>query len=162
MRAVKRGAFVVVAGLCLVAVGCGSSKTDGAAHSTSSTTASTTTKPSGHMTAQEIATKLIPLGCNATPASPSTINVGDIKPVTSLECTISGESVSIDEYVNAQQVAYNARLAKGIGCQFAKQFGMTEIVYVVGTNWTVTPSTAPTAEAIKKAIGAGTIVTLHC
>jgi hypothetical protein len=115
------------------------------------------------MTAQEIASKLVPLGCNATPAAPSTINLGDIKPVTSLECTISGEHVGIDEYVNAQQVAYNMKLAQGVGCQIAKQFGVSgEAAYVLGTNWMVTPKTAPTADAIQKAIGAGTIKTLHC
>jgi hypothetical protein len=114
------------------------------------------------MTAEEIAGKLVPLGCNATPSSPSTINLGDIKPVASLECMISGESVSIDEYANPQQVSYNMKLAKGIGCQIAKQFGVTEAVYVVGTNWLIQPKTRPTADAIQKAIGAGTVITLKC
>jgi hypothetical protein len=154
---------MVVAVLSLAAVACGSSKTDGAAHSTSSTTAASTTKaPSGHMTAQEIASKLAPLGCNATPAAPSTVNLGGIKPVTELECTISGEDVSIDEYVNSQQVSYNMKLARSVGCQIAKQFGVTEAVFVVGTNWTATPKTAPTANSIQKAIGQGTIVTIKC
>jgi hypothetical protein len=113
------------------------------------------------MTAQEIAGKLAPLGCNATPASPSQATYG-IKPVTSLECTISGESVTIDEYLNAQQVAYNANLAKGAGCAIAKGFGITDFVYVMGPNWTVTPQTAGTAQKIQQAIGAGKIVSIHC
>jgi hypothetical protein len=113
------------------------------------------------MTAQEIGTKLAPLGCAATPAPPSTVNLGGIKPVNSVECTINGEDISIDEYLNAQQVAYQADLAKGVGCSLAKQFGISDLYDVQGYNWTVTPKTASTAQAIQNTIG-GKVVHITC
>jgi hypothetical protein len=117
------------------------------------------------MTAEQVAAKLVPLGCQATPPAPSSgsISLGEIKPVTELECTISGEEVTIDEYMTAQQVAYNMGLAKGVGCTIAKQFGLTDLVWVEGANWTVSPKTTPTAEAIKNAINDGAkVVSVHC
>jgi hypothetical protein len=114
------------------------------------------------MTAQEIGAKLAPLGCAAKPASPSNINFGDIKPVNSLECTINNEDTSIDEYLNAQQVAYEVKLAETAGCSLLKQFGISDSYYVQGYNWTVTPKTASTTQAIQKAIGAGKVQHLHC
>jgi hypothetical protein len=100
------------------------------------------------------------LGCAAT-ASTSQEIVG-IKPVNSLDCTINGENVSIDEHLNAQQVQHNVDLAKGVGCSLAKQFGLNDIYYVQGYNWTVSPNTASTAQAIQMAIGAGKVVHIHC
>jgi hypothetical protein len=116
------------------------------------------------MTAQQIAAKMAPLGCSATPAPPSTVNLGGIKAKTELECTINGEDVSIDEYLNAEQVSYNMKLAQTVGCSFAKQFGFTgNQEYVLGFNWIVTPKTASTAQSIKNAIGDGAKITVvHC
>jgi hypothetical protein len=113
------------------------------------------------MTAEEIGTKLAPLGCAAKPAQTGGIDYGNIKPVNSLECTINGENIEIDEYLNAQQVAYEEDIAKGVGCSLAKQLGIRDIYYVRGYNWTVTPNTASTAQAIQKIIG-GKVVHIHC
>jgi hypothetical protein len=150
--------------LTFMAIACGSGGATAKPAPPQDGTSTSTTKapPAGHMTAQEIATKLAPLGCNATPSAPSTMNLGDIKPVTSLECTISGENVSIDEYVNAQQVSHNLQLARTTGCQIAKQFGVTEAFYVIGPNWLIQSKTVPTATSIRKAIGFGLIGTLKC
>jgi hypothetical protein len=114
------------------------------------------------MTAQEIASKLAPHGCVATPEPPSTVDIGEIKPAMSLECTINGEKIGIDEYLNAQQVADNTRLARGAGCAIAKAFGITDFIYVAGTNWTVTAQTTSTVQAIQKALGDGKIISIHC
>jgi hypothetical protein len=115
------------------------------------------------MTAEQVAAMLTPLGCAATPASPSTVNLGGIKPVNSLDCTINGEDVGIDEYLTAEQLAYNMNLAKGVGCSIAKQFGVTVAYYVNGYNWSVTPKTAVTAGQIKNAIADDAkINSLHC
>ena len=168
MTPFRRGAFIVVIGLsslAVVSVSCGSStKKSASGGGSTSSTASSTTKaaPAGHMTAQEIASKLTPLGCNAMPATSNNDTLGGIKPVTELECTISGESVTIDEYVNSQQIAYNNQIVKGAGCALAKGFGVTQFIYVAGSNWTVSASTLPTVQAIQKAIGAGTIVNIKC
>jgi hypothetical protein len=55
------------------------------------------------------------------------------------------------------------QLSKGVGCAIAKQFGVTEAVYVEGTNWIVSPKTTPTADAIKNAIGNGArVVAFKC
>ncbi len=121
--------------------------------------------PAGYMTAEEIAAKLVPLGCSAEPPAPDSTNidVGAIKPKNELDCTIISEDVEIDEYLNAQQVAYNSNLAKGVGCSLAKQFGLKDLPYVVGYNWTVSPSTTATAQQIKTAIGGhSAVVTIHC
>jgi hypothetical protein len=116
------------------------------------------------MTAQELGAKLAPLGCTAKPSPPDTINLDvDIKPVNSYECTINGEQVTSDEYLNAQQVQHNAGLAKSVGCSFAKQFGLSDLNYVIGYNWTVSPDTASTAQSIKNTIGGNAkVVTIHC
>ena len=112
------------------------------------------------MTAQQLAAKLAPLGCKAMPPSDTSEDIG-IKPKTELDCTINGEDVTIDEYLNAQQVAHNDGLAKGVGCAFAKSFGLTELNYVEDDNWTVSPDTTSTAQAIQRALG-GKLITLHC
>jgi hypothetical protein len=111
------------------------------------------------MTAQEIAAKLAPLGCAATPSSASTGGIG-ITPVTELSCMINGEDITIDEYRNAQQVSYTMTLSQGPGCAIAKQFGIKQGYYVQGYNWIVTPKTASTGQAIKNAIGDGAKLTV--
>ena len=171
----RRWTVAVVMGLTLSFVACGSSKTSagsattGGSTPTTSTTAlspTTSTRPAGYMTAQEIASKLAPLGCVATPSSPSarTFSLGEISPVAALDCTVSGEDVTISEYLNAQQVATNIQVARGQGCIIAKQSGVTNALLVVGTNWAVHwPKTTGTAQAIEKAIGDGAkIVSIHC
>ncbi len=97
------------------------------------------------MTARQVATHLTRLGCHATPGSANSGGVG-INPQVELDCTIYGENVMIDEYRNAEQVAYNMQFYKGMGCQMARAFGFTGAQpCVLGSDWIVTPQTAPTA-----------------
>lgn len=166
--------LIAIALAVIALVGCGSSTstttvTTTTPHNTTSqpATTGTTTTPSapssGHMTAQQVADKLAPLGCTATPAS-STIDLGDIKPVTALQCKVNGEDVDIGEYRNAGEVDHNLKLAKDIGCSIAKEAGKSgRFDYVRGSNWLVSPDTNANAEAIKNAIGGDAkIHSLHC
>ena len=119
----------------------------------------------GMLTAQQIGDKLRPLGCTAAPPAPSTgdINIGGIKPKAELDCTVNNESVTIDEYLNAQQVSYNMNLAKGIGCSFAKSFGLTDLAYDSADNWTVSPSTLATTQFIQHTLGGSAKTSvIHC
>jgi hypothetical protein len=122
-----------------------------------------TPKPS-HLTAQQIATKLASLGCVATRFTGNSVSVGDIKPKVELDCTVNGESVSIQQYRNPEQVAFNMHLAKGIGCQIAKGFGETgDQDYILGGTTMTKADTATTTEQIRKAIGNGVkISVVHC
>lgn len=163
MKRVPVGAAIVI---CLTVAACGGSSSRSVTASTSVTTAAAVTTISaanaGYMTAQQVAARLAGLGCTATPATRNEAG-GGIQPVSSLDCTINGEPVMIDEYRNADQVASQIQLAKGPGCAIAKQFGVTSASYVVGVNWTVTPKTEITAKAIRDAIGGTAKVdTIHC
>ena len=116
------------------------------------------------LTAQEIATKLAPLGCVPTPATPNTADLGQPAPVTALDCTVSGEKVTISEYKNKHDLAANVQLARGPGCITAKLNGVTDALLVTGRNWAVHwPKTTSTAQAIENAIGGDAkIVSIHC
>ena len=124
----------------------------------------TASAATNHMTARQVANKLVRLGCHATPPDPSTVNIDvGIKAKAELDCTIAGEDVTINEYRNAQQLAYSDMMAKGIGCVYLKAFGMTGAVFVEAENWSVTPSTAITAHAIQRALGhESKVITIHC
>jgi hypothetical protein len=115
------------------------------------------------MTAQRVAAKLVPLGCHATPVTDS-INIAGIKPKVELSCTINGESVAIDQYRTAQQLAYNMNMAKVVGCQIAKGFGMVgNLNYIVAGNTTTTAKTADTTMQIRHRLGHGAkVTTVHC
>jgi hypothetical protein len=113
------------------------------------------------MTAQEIATKLTPLGCNATPAGPSTVSVGEIMPAMSLECMISGESVLINEYLGAHETWYGSELPRPAGCS-TKGWGAPGFLYVVGPKWLVVAKTGSTTMAIAKAIGSRSVFGSEC
>ena len=133
----------------------------------SSSTAGSATAPAAApsaMTAEEIAAKLQPLGCAATPPTSASIDNIGIKPKTELRCTISGENVGIDEYANAEQVSYTMNLAKTVGCSMAKSFGVTgDQDYVLGETTMVTAQTPGTSQAIKNAIGDDVKITVvHC
>ena len=143
-RLLPRGAAIVAS--CLIAAGCGGSSAPRT------------------FTAHQVADKLSSLGCSAKPPDTTdTIDLGDIKPKASLECTINGEDIGIDEYATADQVKHNLNLAKGIGCEIAKEFGVSEAFYVLANNVMVTPDTRSTAEQVKNAIGGpATVHTLHC
>jgi hypothetical protein len=80
-----------------------------------------------------------------------------------LDCSINGEDVTISEYRNSEQVEHNMNLVSGIGCQIAKRFGIKDLHWVHGENWTVSPDTKSTAEAIKNTIGGDAKVkSEHC
>jgi hypothetical protein len=151
MRAGLIAAALAAAGLTLAA--CGGASTPGSAPAQPGRAAS--------LNAVQIAARLAPLGCAAQPDTTS-VDIG-IKPQRSLECSISGEDVSIDEYASGQQVASMMGMARGIGCSIAKQFGITDVAYVVAGTVTVSPQTAGTAQRIQDAIGAGTkLEKVHC
>ena len=156
----RRWCVPLTASLAVALVGCGTGATAKAGPSIKSSASITKVPASPHMTAPEIATKLAPLGCVTAPPPTSTVGIGEIKPVTLLECTISGESVTIDGYPTAHQVWYNSQLPGGAGC--TKGWGATELFYVAGPNWLVTPKTAGTAKVIHKALGFGAVFGLEC
>ena len=113
-----------------------------------------------NMTAKQVAARLAPLGCRARPSTSTAIG---IKPTVELTCMIRRETIAIDQYRNAAQVATAVVLAKTVGCQLLKSFGASEQNYVRGPNWTVSSSTASTARAISRAIGNGArVAVIHC
>jgi hypothetical protein len=161
--------LAVVAVLAIAACGSSSKSTAG---SGSSTTGSSTPHASKSknaatnpkMTAQEVATKLAPLGCVPTPSSPSTASVGQTPPVAAVDCTVSGQSITISEYQNKKQLASNVQAAQGPGCAVARANGATVALLVTGRNWAVHwPKTTATAQAIDNAIGNGAkTVSIQC
>jgi hypothetical protein len=116
------------------------------------------------VTARGIAAKLVPLGCVGKPVPAADINeVGGIKPKVQLSCTINGESITIDQYRNAQQVAYNDRMLKGVGCTILKGFGITDVSFVTDGATTTQAATTRTAQQIHHRLGHGaSIMSVHC
>ena len=163
-----------MAGLAIIAMvviaACGSSSKSTAGSGSSTTLSSGTTSPKAKgtgdpkLTAQEIATKLAPLGCVPTPSQPNSANLAQPAPVTALDCAVSGENVTISEYKNKKDLAANIQLARGPGCIAAKLYGVTDAFLVTGRQWAVHwPKTTSTAQAIETAIGDGAkILSFHC
>jgi hypothetical protein len=116
------------------------------------------------MTAQRVAAKLIPLGCVSTLVPAANINqIGGIKPKVELSCTVNGESVYIDQYRNAQQVAYNENLVKGMGCAILKGFGITNVSFVTDGVTTTSAQTPATTAQIRHSLGhRATVMAVHC
>jgi hypothetical protein len=143
-----RFALLPVAGLALAAIVSCSSPVGAA------------TKP--HPSAQGIAAKLAPLGCVASPAT-SSATIG-IAPRVELNCTINGESVSINQYRNADQIKRNLTVAQSaFGCSILKSFGLGSESYVQSGTTLTTAQTRSTARQIKNAIGRGAkLATIQC
>jgi hypothetical protein len=116
------------------------------------------------MTAQRVAAKLAPLGCVAKRVPTADINeMGGITPKVELSCTVNGESVNIDQYRSAQQVAYNNHMLKGMGCVILKGFGITDARLVTDGVTTTSAQTAATTARIRHSLGHGATVTaVHC
>ena len=172
-RLVVLGA-IALAGLALTGCGGSSSTTTKTTVTTTPTnatsepvtTATTTTPSSGHMTAQQVADKLAPLGCSAKAATPTTREeVGGITAVAELKCAVNGNDVEIQEYRNAQEVEHNLNLAKTLGCSINKQLGIKDVYFARGENWYVESkgNSEATANAIKNAVGGNTkVAAVHC
>jgi hypothetical protein len=86
------------------------------------------------MTAQQVADQLAPLGCQATASSRLQL---DVKPVSELDCIINGEQVTIDEFLNAEQI----ELMKTLECSPPSPLDVTTLIFVQGTNWMVSAGT---------------------
>ncbi len=114
-----------------------------------------------HFTAKQVAARLLRLGCHATPQSP-TMDMGFISPRAELDCSVNGEDVTIDQYANAEQVAVNLGMFHGIGCDYAKAFGITTVAWVQEANVTVSPQTVGTARQLQHALGGGRLKVVKC
>ena len=112
------------------------------------------------LTATGIAAQLGPLGCNATPDTETAIGV---QPQTALTCTVNGEIITIDDYVNHQQVMSAVNTGRTVGCPLLEAVGVTDPSYVVTSKSTVLTDTAPTAQLIRNTLGGdATVNTIHC
>ena len=133
---------------------CGTGSDHSAASATPTVPAAST------VTAAQVAAKLAPLGCHASPGDTS----GDTgtKPQAELDCTIGGEDVTIDQYANTGQVSQIASQAKA-GCQVAKQAGMTGLYWVADANVTIAADTAAAVQRIQHALGGDAkLMSVHC
>lgn len=68
-------------------------------------------------------------------------------------CTVDGEDTKIEIYKDAGAQKNQTNLAAGLGCQIAKNFGISEYDYVQRNLWDVSPKTQTTAKKIAAAIG---------
>jgi len=121
---------------------------------------------SGRVTAQQIAERLAPLGCSAIPLpSPYAISIPGLgTPIAQYGCAIAGESVQIDEWRSADDLA-KAERSVGAGgplCVLAKILGVTRNVFVEGENWTAAPETEATANKIKAVLPGSKVATYNC
>jgi hypothetical protein len=163
---------LLIAGLAtasLAVTACGSAVAHDYATPSSATspapaqTAPPATSPAPSSSASSVAAALQPLGCAAAPDTSTDIVSGDIKPQTSLVCTVSGETVSIAEYANAEQVSATMNLARGIGCQMAAGLGFHgDQDYILAGPVMVTAQTDGTSQRIKSAIPGAAITKVHC
>jgi hypothetical protein len=146
----KRFVATVVAGLAIVTTALAVTATGAGASSV---------RP---ITAQQIAAKLVPLGCTATPDT-STATFG-IKAKVELSCTINGENVSIDQYRNAAQIASNLTMVRSaFGCSMLKSFGLGSPSFVTDGLTTTAAQTQSTTAQIRHLLGHGaTVTTVHC
>ena len=168
-RPLKAG-LAISAMVVIAACGSSSKSTAGSGSSTTRSTGTASSKAKGSgggepkLTAQEIATKLAPLGCVPTPSQPNTANLGQPAPVAALDCAVSGENVTISEYKSKKDLISNVQAARGPGCIAAKLNDVTDALLVSGRQWAVHwPKTTSTAQAIENAIGDGAkIVSIHC
>lgn len=76
-------------------------------------------------------------------------------------CKVGTEDTTIDLYPDHGAVTNAEGLAKGVGCSFAKGFGIRTFVIVVGDNWTISPRSETTARKIQPATG-GTVKVIKC
>jgi hypothetical protein len=114
------------------------------------------------MTAQQVASRLESIGCQATANTAVTSIQLGITPVAELNCAVNGEQVTIDQYRDAQQLAAVNALVKGFACLFAKRMGVTSFSSVQGANWTAYTMTESTVKGMHAALRAGKIVTVKC
>jgi hypothetical protein len=164
-------AAVLAAGIGLAACGTGHSSPSGSQDSAFGSyeppTGPAAPPPAAPtLTVGQVAGMLIPLGCHASPDTSTEIG-GGITPKARQTCTINGENVSIDEYITAEQVAYNMKLAKTVGCSIAKQMGFTgDQQYILASNVMMTADTPGTAQKIRNTVNAvggnAKITTVHC
>lgn len=136
-----KGTLGLVLGASLLLVGCSSSHGE---------------------TAAQVAAKVSGLVCS--PPTYGETEVMNVKPVARLDCTINGQSVTIDQYANAQQAgpAEAVKSAKD-ACPLFKAHGITSVSGVFGKYWVVSTPSSALAAQIQHAEGDGTkVITVDC
>jgi hypothetical protein len=112
-------------------------------------------------TAAQVAAKLSGLGCSPFKPSGRSITLG-IKPIAVLDCTINGESITVEQWANHDQVQSAFQEAKGL-CPTMKSYGVTSVSGVSGSNWSVGTLTRATAVQVQLAEGGtSTVETMSC
>jgi hypothetical protein len=115
-------------------------------------------------TAADIAYELQPLGCTAKESDGNPTELATAPPKVQLDCTVSKETVRIEEYVHPDEIISNLRITATIYCRVLRDLGANSLYLVLGHTWIVYGPTLPTTQRLARAIGTGklTVVPLHC
>jgi hypothetical protein len=109
-----------------------------------------------YATPDSIATALGCSGYEHTDKEDQEIGVGDEG-----QCEWDNENVKLYTFKDQQQMANYEGMARSIGCEVGKAFGLTSFTEVVGSRWIVAPDSKTTSEKVAAKIG-GKVRTVEC